>query len=455
MTLHLQTQPAMLSLAPRSDPQICYLLVQVQASPAAPTTLPLSCAVVADASRSMRIPIISEEQFRQLVRSDVAQEVLVDGLPVWQFNRPVPAHIARSAPSALGYIAQALLQVLGHFQPQDSLALVACAERAEVLAPATTASAANLAQLRQQINRLRDVDLGKETDLSVGLQLAIQELHRAQTPDAQHVRRLLLLTDGFTQNPGSVITLVQQAVKQGIAVSTLGWGSDFQEDLLIALADMSGGRALFLRKADDIPTAVAHELAQARAVTARAVTLSISLSAGVELRGAASINPALALLEPLTTPGQALLHLGDLGQHTPVSLLLEFQVQPTAWQTQPARLAHLLATAAAPPISASVEIGASVASVTAPPPAAVLAAAARANVLRLQQRALAAATRGNYKQAAGGLRLVAARLRELGQPGLAHIAQQEAVSLENTGKLSKLGAKELTYTTRRLPQEQP
>jgi hypothetical protein len=70
--------------------------------------------------------------------------------------------------------------------------------------------------------------------------------------------------------------------------------------------------------------------------------------------------------------------------------------------------------------------------------------------VRLQRRALDAATSGDHATAALLLRSVAMRLHELGEVGLANIALQEADELERTGKTTRLGAKELTYNTRRL-----
>jgi phage shock protein A len=48
------------------------------------------------------------------------------------------------------------------------------------------------------------------------------------------------------------------------------------------------------------------------------------------------------------------------------------------------------------------------------------------------------------------LQAVARRLMELGENDLAAAAMREAAALEQTGRLSGMGAKELAYATRRL-----
>ena len=83
-------------------------------------------AFVADASRSMRIPIISDSQFRALARAGGAQETLVDGVPVWQLSGPVPDEIRAQAPSALDHTARALHSVVEReAQSQGQVGLLA------------------------------------------------------------------------------------------------------------------------------------------------------------------------------------------------------------------------------------------------------------------------------------------------------------------------------------------
>ncbi len=446
MSLDLERQPDPLTLATRREPQVCYVLLTLAASGGPVAQQAVNWALVADASRSMRIPIIDEEQFRALVRSGGAHEVLIDGVPVWQFSAALPPEIDTNAPNALSYVARALHSIVEHLHASDRFALVACAEQAVLLAPGT--SGASRALLQQSIGRLKGLHLGDATDLSRGMRLALEELRRSQ--HLPQVRRLLLLTDGFTQHADTCLELARQAAAEGISVSTLGLGGEFQEDVLTSLADVSGGRAIFLRQADEIPQAVAHELAAARAVAAQSVTLEVQPGAGVTLRRASSITPVLAPLETARHSSTGhLLRLGDLEQYSPTSVLLEFLAPPGS-PGQRLRLARLRAASDTPRAAVEHEVVASYTSNALPVPAQVLGAAARANAVRLQRRALEAAASGDQQRATSLLRSVTARLHELGEHELASIAQQEADTLERTGHTSRLGAKELTYSTRRL-----
>jgi hypothetical protein len=455
MTFSLSLQPENPTLAIRPDAQVCYVLVTLAVRNNTPTDRAVNWALVADASRSMRIPIISEEQFRQLVREGGAHEVLVDGVPVWQFNAPVPPEINAISPSALDHVAQALYSIVEHLHSADRFALVACAEDALLLAPATSGVEREI--LARHIDKLKGLNLGEETDLARGLHLGLEQLEQGHSGADARVERLLLLTDGFTRHPERCLYLAREAAAQGISVSTLGLGGDFQDDVLTALADVTGGRAVFLRHADEIADAVAHELAAARAVAARAVSLNIALSEGVKLRRATSIRPTLAMLEAAHRPPNGYsLRLGDVQQQQSVTVLLELLAPPAPplsdTPTRRVRLAQIRAESAGSDQTARLDLITTYTPAPAPAPAAVLDAAARANAARLQRRALQAAAGGDRATAVQLMHAAAARLNELGEAALAAVALQEAATLEQTGQTTRLGAKELTYATRRLGQ---
>ncbi|HMQ34689.1 MAG TPA: VWA domain-containing protein [Chloroflexaceae bacterium] len=451
MSLLLTLHPAELALAPRAEPQLCYALVTVAADAGGGAT-PVSWAVVADASRSMRIPIVSEEQFRELVRSGGAQEVLVDGVPVWQLTGPVPEEVRAVAPSALDHTARALHSIVERLDRADRLCLVACAEQALLL---VAAGGERRAELVAGVARLRSLRLGEETDLAAGMRVALAELRRG----GEGVRRLVLLTDGFTRDPEDCLALAREAAAQGVSVSTLGLGGEFQDDLLTRMADLSGGRAAYLRRAEQIPAAVAAELDAARGVAARALTLELALPRGAALRYATRISPTLAPLEwePGGPGGRRLtLRLGDLERGAPARLLLEILAPPLPPRPAPGgprvRLAALTATSGK--ARAVADIVAHYTPLAGPPSPATLAAAARASTARLQRRAAEAAARGDAQSAAALLRAAAERLRDLGEPGLVEAAMREAAALAATGRDTGAGARELTYATRRLGEHE-
>jgi Ca-activated chloride channel family protein len=458
--LTLQINPSQLVLGPAREQQLCYLLLTISAHGAG-TDRPVNWALVADASRSMRIPIVDEAQFRALLRLNAAQETLVDGVPVWQLSGPVPPEVRAASPSALDHVARALHSIVERLDGSDRFALVACAEEGVLLNRST--SGAERAELVRGISRLKSLDLGEQTDLAQGIELGLNELRRGRASDRSAAgqaaaERLLLLTDGFTQRPEECLRLASAAAAEGIAISTIGLGGEFEEDVLTGLADRSAGRAVFLRQPDDIPRAIAAELQAARAVAARTVTLGLALASNVTPRRITRIRPALTVLEPIEhqpaqnsqSSKQLEMRLGDVEANAPVLLLLELLAPP---HSAGSIALGQITIASEGVLAAAADIHASYQHQGAKVPPEVLDAAARANAARLQQRALETAARGDAPEAARLLRAAATRLDELGEQGLASLARGQATALERRGAANPLATKELIYATRRLGGE--
>jgi hypothetical protein len=445
-TLTLTHTPNPLVVGRLGEAQLCYVLVRINAAGDG-AARPVNWALVADASRSMRIPIVDEAQFRALIRDGGAQETLVDGVPVWQLSGPVPPEVRAASRSALDHVARALHSVVERLDAHDRFALIACAEEAVLLA--RSASGAQRAELARGITRLASLNLGEQTDLAYGIDLALGELRRGR--DNQRVQRLLLLTDGFTQRPDACLALASAAAAEGVAISTIGLGGEFQEEVLTDLADRSGGRALFLHKPEDIPQAIAAELAIARAAAARAVSLQVVPAVGA-VRRITRIRPDLATLyEGAAGETPPDLPLGDIVGGAEITLLLELLAPPAAQQVAGVPLAQLALASAGGP-TAHAELYADYQPVAPLHPREVLDAAARAAAARLQRRAVAVAT-GNPGEAARLLRAAAARLDDLGERALAGAARAQAHTFEHGGAANPLATKELTYATRRLGGE--
>ncbi len=250
-TLNVETVPA------GDEPRLVYLLVDVMPAPGAELLqAPVNMAMVLDVSESMRLPVLSQEQFQLLSRMGHVSETISDGVPVWTFNS-IPPDIRKNAPSNLEAVQASITESARHFEAHDRLSLVAFADRAQVLLSGVPGSEER--QILDAISALEGLQLGDETDMGEGLRAGIDEVLRNQTPDM--VNRLLILTDGFARDRARVEVLASDARRSGIAISTLGIGTEFNEELLVNLADASLGNAYFARTPQEIPPAFAQELA--------------------------------------------------------------------------------------------------------------------------------------------------------------------------------------------------
>ncbi|ACL24045.1 vWA domain-containing protein [Chloroflexus aggregans] len=441
MLLHVQCDPQPLQLPPLTQPQVAY--VHLVISTQGDRTLPLHLVVVADASRSMRIPIVDEHRFRELVRNGGAHEVLVDGVPVWQLANPLSSEARSQFSSPIDYTVRALHSVVERLTPDDRMALIACASDALVLAPSTPGH--RRTDLIGAIARLPVLRLGESTNLAQGLQLALAQF---VVTDEPAVRRVVLLTDGFTTDTTMCTALAREAADRSITISTIGLGNTFEETLLTQIADLSGGRASFVQEAGHIPTIISAELEHARQTTIHALSLHMTLPQTVTLRRITRLSPTLSVLTPLSTEhGRRLtLHLGDLRRGDAVRLLCEFLIAPGTAGSQ-RRLARLRLRSGQHEqhhdLIAHYDPRA-----TNPPPA-LLPLITHATIAHLHRRATLARQQGNHETAAVLLHRLAAHLRSLGETELATLALQEA-STSGQIPLPNLTTKMLTYATRRL-----
>jgi Ca-activated chloride channel family protein len=74
-----------------------------------------------------------------------------------------------------------------------------------------------------------------------------------------------LLTDGLTLDEDECRALALRARQAGIGLSTVGLGAEFNEELLITLAETNGGHAYFARSPHQVPGIFDQELKRVEA----------------------------------------------------------------------------------------------------------------------------------------------------------------------------------------------
>ncbi len=177
--------------------------------------------------------------------------------------------------------AVAALNMLGE---NDRFSLVTYDSRARVLIPSTRVTDANRRELTEKINA---VTPGGSTALFAGVSLAANEI--AKCREAGFVNRIVLLSDGQANvGPSSAQELGRLGrglVKEGVSVSTVGVGSDYNENLMTALAQNSDGNFYFVENSRDLSLIFEKELGSALAVAAKDVRLRIVCPPGITPKG--------------------------------------------------------------------------------------------------------------------------------------------------------------------------
>ena len=162
----------------------------------------------------------------------------------------------------------------------DRLAIVVFHSVAEVLAPSTVLDPERRAELDRHIDRM--VARGT-TDLQNGLALGLQQVQGALLADG--INRIVLVSDGVPNEAGHVMSYAQSAAGQGIAITALGLGLQYDETLLAAVAQQTGGTFHFIESSEQVAGLLKDQVLALRQVVARNASLALSPGPGVTITG--------------------------------------------------------------------------------------------------------------------------------------------------------------------------
>ena len=127
----------------------------------------------------------------------------------------------------------AAIAAIGRLGSDDIVAVVAYDSTVQVIVPAT-----KLSDKQSVIEQIRRIEAGGSTALFAGVSKGADELRKFL--DKNRVNRVILLSDGLAnvgpQSPSELGALGASLMKEGISVSTMGLGLDYNEDLMTKLA---------------------------------------------------------------------------------------------------------------------------------------------------------------------------------------------------------------------------
>ena len=166
--------------------------------------------------------------------------------------------------------AQKLVEYLS---PEDYLSVVIYDDVAETLVPPQLVT--EKAKIQAAIGKIRTRGI---TNLSGGWLMGCDLVQSQQQED--RLNRVLLLTDGLANrgitNPQILIKTAKEKSEAGIITTTLGFGNNFNEDLLIGMADAAGGNFYFIQSADDAANVFDIEMQSLTSVVGQNLTVNLS-----------------------------------------------------------------------------------------------------------------------------------------------------------------------------------
>ncbi len=219
----------------------------------------------------------------------------------------------------LDYAKNSARFIVQNMSDDDIIALVTYESKVQVVVPAQ-----NARNKRKIIALINDITSAGSTNLSGGILEGYSQV--AKNLKTGQVNRVLLLSDGLANEGVTRADKLQEICYdksiQGMSMSTFGVGADYDEDLLLGLAELGVGNYYFIHSPEEIPTIFASEMSGLLAVAAQNAKIRIRTAPGVKV-----LNVFGYLSE--TTDNGIEIPIGDIFSNDHYSMTFELQLPVT------------------------------------------------------------------------------------------------------------------------------
>ena len=338
------------------------------------------------------------------------------------------------------------IQVMRRMKPQDIFSVVAFSDKAELIIPASHNT--EMGKLEARIQMLQP---SGGTEILSGLEMGYNEVIR-NSRHAQ-VDHIILITDGRTYgDEEKCIDLAHRASEQGVGISGLGIGSEWNDNFLDVLASSTGGSSMYVSRPRDIQKTLLDKFTHLGSVYADETRLDYKIPEGIRLRYAFRLQPEAGVLS-IESP----MIPGPVVRETSLRILMEFVLQPHTVKQKIVKLLEgqmsvTLTEGRSPAASIPIRLTRPVSdeAQTDIPSPEIVEALLHLKLYRLQEQARLEVTAGEYEQASEHLHRLATHLLAQGERGLARTALLEAEQIQQNKSFSQQGRKEIKYGTRAL-----
>lgn len=219
----------------------------------------------------------------------------------------------------LEFVKQACNYVVDMLTPNDVLSIVTFEETVDILMAPQRVTTKQ--PIKDGISRLM---AGNTTNLYDGLSVSLQQVIAGT--EGNRATRMVVLTDGDPtagiKDFPSLVNLAGEIKQKGISCTFLGFGPDYNEELLAGMAKRAGGTYRYIDRPETIPDVFRGELDKLMTTVARNVSLTLKPARWVNLRSPAP-----------STGNEVSLPLADLERGATITqvLDLEFPNHPQGW----------------------------------------------------------------------------------------------------------------------------
>ncbi|MCH2050570.1 MAG: VWA domain-containing protein [Trichodesmium sp. ALOHA_ZT_67] len=206
-------------------------------------------------------------------------------------------------------VKQAAVQLVEKLKEGDRLSVVAFDHQAQVIVPNQMIN--DSASIKGKINKLR---ASGGTAIDKGLKLGIEELNKGRK---ESISQAFILTDGENEHGDNdlCLKLAKLATDYNITLNSLGFGDDWNQDVLEKIADAGGGNLSYIQQPEQAIEEFSKLFNRIKSVGITNSYLQFSLMPKVrlaELKPIAQVAPDTIEL-PVKKEGNGfIVRLGDL-----------------------------------------------------------------------------------------------------------------------------------------------
>lgn len=340
----------------------------------------------------------------------------------------------------------AAIKVMHNLRSEDIFSVVTFSDRAEVLIPAS-----HPYDKRRLESRIQMLQPSGGTEIYQGLRAAYDEILRHS--GQERIDHIILLTDGHTYGDDQLcIDLAKQAAKQGIGISAMGIGKEWNDEFLDTLAKNTGGSSRYIARTEDIQRFLVEKFESLVRTLADDMILEIKQTPGAEIAYAFRTQPETGPL-----PIEDSIHLGPLLQDSTLNILFEYRVDGSLTDQdilylQRGQLKPSMTSLSTPVQPLRIDFSRDIKdeAVAEPPPAKIIQSLGKLTLYRMQERAHKEVEQGQFELAAQHMKNLATTLLAQGERSLARTALIEAENIAKMQAFSEEGSKEIKYGTRSL-----
>jgi Ca-activated chloride channel family protein len=344
-------------------------------------------------------------------------------------------------------VKNAAYRIIDECKSTDIISMVAFSDDAEVIVPAQ-----RLTDPRAAKTMVSTIRADGATAILAGLRQGVGQLQRFRAPE--YVNHLILITDGRTYgDEAECMQVATRAREDGIGISGMGIGEDWNDRFLDSLASETGGSSAYVNNVDAVAQFLHERIRSLATAYAERSRLVATPASDVSLSTITRLSPDAMTLPLESQP----IPLGVIDGLAATSLLLQFHVNTDAAEHGEFFVGRLglsgevLGTGHhTERVTQDLTVDINGQDTEENPPPELLEALSKLMLYRLQDRAREAIEKGDVGQATRSLEFLATRLFEAGQDELGQAALNEAERVANTRVLSDEGAKQLKYGTRAL-----